>query len=228
MEKSDKIAFLLESCIFVSSVIYYLKNKRLLAKQRHLLNFIKGAYTFSPSILMEVLSKEEINSYSNFLKYQRKNGVVTFYLFLQGKITSKQFIRSLFNDTKKLVISHKVIEPIYSNSDFQNPKDFVIQTDMIKNFFLKDSESLSKLKVRLDPKKTIFQDSMKLLGEKVVFRDSNIFLFTLSYVILYLKILLNFIRLQPQIKGWKVGEKITEFGVKTGQHAVLFGKLLID
>lgn len=57
MNKSEKIKFLLECSLFASSLIYYIKNKKMIRKQLDFLNFIKNAYIFSPHILLEIIKR---------------------------------------------------------------------------------------------------------------------------------------------------------------------------
>lgn len=228
MEKKDIVKLCLELSALVGSVALFFKSRQHLNNDSRLYEFFKSAYTFSPKVLIDILEenyKGVINK--NLLNFTEDELSSKFMCFVKGEANSNNPIKSLLTQTKNLIYRKVVVEPIYTNTKKSDPKDYVIKTKKAEEFILKDilhnNNMLVKNGDNIDSK-----NALKKIGVSTSIKGGSFWVYSLAKLVFTLQLLLSLLRIHINIKGWKIGNRISEFGIKNKQTLLAFGEVLYD
>lgn len=73
-----------------------------------------------------------------------------------------------------------------------------------------------------------FESSLSETGIKKSYYAKNKFVILTSKIIQIVNFLGKLFKISPEIKGWKIGKKTTEYGLQLGDLIVAFGKIIFD
>ena len=228
METKDVIKLFLESSIFFGSLMFYFKTKQARQNDINLLEFTNKAILMTPKILINILEAKLKNLISeNFQDFYQDDLSSTFTGFVQGKIISEAPLKNLFKKKDNLVFRKMIIEPIYSNSSLSNFKDKIIKKKISENFQIIDPNYNEKINIIMNPKLDI-NPSLNQIGISTNFQQKNYLISLTSKIIMIFNIIFSLFRIQPFIKGWRIGSKTTLFGLEVGRKILTYGKFFYD
>ena len=225
MSKKDLLWCTAEMTALISSIIFYIKTKKDLKKNISLLKFIQKAYPFTPKILTDLLESKTPAIANNLYKYKENEKASSFRAFVKGKIISYDPIKSILNKKKKFVLRKTIIEPLYSNSNDSNPKDYFIENKYVSDFLIKDEDFFKFLFVKFNSRVN-FENVLKKIGKFTSIPKSSFFVNFVTKFIFLCKFFLTLFRFN--LKGMQIGSKATEYGTEVGDNILTFGKILFD
>lgn len=228
MDNKDIAKLCLEVGALIGSLTLFFKSRQSLAHDSQLFEFFKTAYSFSPKVLIDILEENYKGVISkNLLNFTEDELSAKFMGFVKGEALAHNPIKSVLTQTKNLIFRKVVAEPIYTNTKKSDPKDYIIKTKKAEEFLLKDSIHNNNVLVK-NTDRVDSNYALKKLGISTSLTGGSFWVYSLAKLIFTLQLILSLLRIHINIKGWRIGQKITEFGIKNKQQLLSFGKIVYD
>lgn len=228
MNYLDAAKFGIESTGLLVSCFLYFHSKTKIKENRSLLEFIQRAYIFSPKTFLEILQENSKSIFrDNFLNFHENENEAELLGFVQGVVDSPTPISSILNNKKALISSKIKAQPLYSNAQSIEGKDYLVKTFNCKSFVLKDPKCVNTMVV-LNGDKCDKEFALKKIAEKSDYRNFHWLEIVITKLIWLIQLSLGVLRLYPTFKGFLIGVKTTEYGIEVGQKILTFGKIKFD
>ena len=209
----------LEFSTFVLSGYFFVKWQRKQIKMIEFIDFIQKATVFNPALLKTVMDVHGPAIYQkSFKRFEEDVHFARGVGFVQGFVKCAAPIKSILNQSSKLILSKLTSESIYSNGEFSKKDTNNVVTDMVAQFELSDSSGYNQVHMSTNPN-VAFSKAMH-----VIHSTSHM----LSWAIFLSKIVMSTFNLGKNFKGFQVGDKSVERGIVVGQYLVAFGEIVFD
>jgi len=228
VDRGEILKLAAESSVVMGALLVYLNSTKIEAKQKSILEYVARALIYAPNELTGMLARNEVTEDDkDFLDVVNDDLLVKFTGFVQGRIHSKAPFTSFIDKLKEVVLSKLVIEPIYSNSEFADPKDLLIKVKQKPEFELVDDSNLAKVAVRKANSADV-DDGLVFIGATNKFTKMSFCIQVLSHITYSVKLILSILRINLNLRGVRIGQRTTEYGLLVHQTLTLFGKMVYD
>lgn len=228
MERADLLKMTAELSTLVGSIFIFYKSHQALARDTRLQEFFKTAYTFTPKVLIDTLEENyKAIIDKNLLNFTEDELSAQFLGFVKGEVISKSPVKSLLTQTKDLIVRKIVAEPLFSNTKNSDPKDHIIKTKQAAEFSLHDLVYANNMLIKnTDRMNSDF--GLSKIGTSTEMNDSPVWVYTLAKLVFAFQLLISLLRIHVNIKGWRLGTKVTEYGIKLNNSMISFGQIVYD
>lgn len=215
---------------FLFSAMAFFKMQRQQIQILEYLSFFEKSVVFNPELLKKVLTHSAPRIYTNSIKdFEEGENLIKGLVMLQGKISSDSEILSTLNKKSKLVLRSLSKHSVYSNLHILpfNSKKYLVS--FLRKFNLIDSwNKKEKVEIFMN-RNTYSKPAMNLIQMNMNRRKMNLVEKIGSWGFFILKILMTISPfLSKRIKGYKLGEKSIESGIRVGDYIVAFGEMIFD
>jgi hypothetical protein len=228
IDKSEMLKLSVELSAFLGAAYTFIKSSQAVNREKSLLGFAIKAIVKSPNELLSLLSQNEIDeSDPNFRNISRNDLLTTLVGFVEGRVSCKTPFKSYIDSHKDIIYSKVIMEPIYSNSVLPEPKDTYVKIKQKPEFELIDEANLAKLIVKKNELADMENGLIYINSIKQFFMKS-LYIDVMYKVVTFLKVILSIFRINLNLKGVKIGDKTTEYGILVNQSLTLFGRMIYD
>jgi hypothetical protein len=228
MDRYELLKLGAETGLLFSSVLLFYGSHGMLRKDSKLLAFLEQAYEFSPKTLIEVLEETVTDSVKrNFLKFDQDESFAKLTGFIKGKVFTQSPITSYLDNTIKLAANKLTVEPIFTNTKLIDARDIIVKRGVVKEILLNDVSHSNKVLVR-NLSAMNYDLSLTKIASKSEFKTLGLIRSIFPTLIRVFQVLFSLIRIYPQFKGFRVGHKISEYGLPIHQTVLAMGKMIYD
>lgn len=219
---------LLELCGFALSGYQFMKIQRKQIVQVEFIEFIQKAIVFNPGLLKLAMDNNAPSIYhKSFHRFQEDLHFARGIGLVQGFVACTKPIRSLLNQSSKLVLSKLTKEDIFSNGELSNTTQTTAALEICGEFSLFDTSRDNSISIR--PSSGVdFHKALHTIQSVSQIRSLTTSEKMFSWVVFVAKIVLGSFGVGKNLKGVKVGDKSVEKGIVVGQYLVAYGEIIFD
>ena len=149
MNKFEAIKLIAETGSFVAAIVCFLKSRKFIAKDSHIISFLEEAAALTPKTITSSLAEDSFDKIKGSLwRVEEDELMIKFIGLIQGRVYSKNPLKSVIDKLKELVYSRLLIEPIYSNTSMSDPRDISVKTRQQNEFYLMDPIGTDRALIR--------------------------------------------------------------------------------
>lgn len=206
----------------------FVKLQRTQVKLIEFIDFIQKATVFNPSLLKTVMDENGPSIYqSSFKRFGEDTNCARGVGFVQGFVQCENPIKSLLNNTSKLVLSKVTSETIFSNGEFSQTDTRADIVNMVNNFLISDSSGQNSIQLS-NTSSVDFSKALYAIHSTSQIRSLSSAEKIMSWLIFLAKIVMSTFKIGKALKGFRVGHKNIEKGIIVGQYMVAFGEIIFD
>lgn len=228
--------------VFIVSTYQFVRWQRRQTRVLEFIDFVQKATVFNPSLLKTVLDVNGPTIYhKSFKRFQEDIHYARGVGFVQGFVKCIDPVKSILNNSSKLILSKLTSEAVYSNGQFSRNLSFSrpsgspsghreIIITAVDSFLLNDNNGESAINIALSDqgRHVEYKKALNLISSASQIRALSGYEKMMSWIIFGLKILFSVFGVSKNYKGFKVGTKNIEKGILVGQYLVAFGEIIYD
>lgn len=206
----------------------FIKYQRSQVQLIEFIDFIQKATVFNPAFLKTVMDEHGPEIYhQSFKRFEEDFHFARGIGFVQGFVQCTAPIKSLLNNSSKLVLSKLTSETIFSNGEFSQTDRQSDIVNMVNSFKISDSSGENSISLASN---STFDYSKALYGihSTSQIRSLSSAEKIMSWIIFLAKIVMSAFKMGKVLKGFRVGHKNVEKGIVVGQYLVAFGEIVFD
>jgi hypothetical protein len=180
------------------------------------IDFIQKSTVFNPSLLKTVMDVHGPSIYQkSFKRFEEDLHFSRGVGFVQGIAKTGNPLKSILNNSSKLILSKLTSESIFSSREFSNvdSKDFSLK--MVNSFTLNDSTGESEITLNTNPTVN-YSKALYSIHSTSQIRSMTSSEKFFNWVIFFLNIVLSAVSFGRTLRGFKVGHKKVEKGIVLG------------
>jgi Zinc finger, C3HC4 type (RING finger) len=213
---------------FMLSGYQFIKYQRDQVQLIEFIDFIQKATVFNPTLLKTVMDEHGPEIYhKSFKRFEEDPNFARGVGFVQGFVQCVQPIRSLLNNSSKLVLSKLTSETIFSNGEFSQTDKQADITSMVNGFQMTDSSGDNSINISSNSS-VDFSMALHSIHSTSQIRSLSSAEKIMSWIVFLAKIVMSAFKMGTVLKGFRVGHKNIEKGIVIGQYMVAFGEIIFD